>query len=854
MFASKPIKIFFSYAHEDEELRDRLAKHLRSFERLGLIESWHDREITAGTEWNNQIDANLEEADIILLLISSDFIDSDYCYDIEMKRAMQRHESGEATVIVIILRSCKWMDAPFGKLQALPKDAKPVTRWEDEDEAFENIAQGIEEVIDKLNAPPPTPKASVGINRISKIEASESSPPAPTSPAKWLRGWTIEEKHWPLFLIFLIPLHLLSSSDVTDPRFLTLTGITLLVAGILYWIVRRQIKRLWMGGPMGIVGGGLIVAAIMMPICSPIKPPSNKAIQESDNPGLAVTVAEFTYSDAKLKKAADDFNTTLINQLEIEDAITTIKKYNFKIVDGQKEKINTHVLLEECKCDVFVTGEIKRSKEGDPRANVKITNVPSQSASNNVQQNSKVIELEKITLTDQKDYSGLVSLLVGYAHYKWGKWQKAIDQLEKLNTPDYKDLHSEMYFYIGMSLFEMGFQAQNADQMKTATSNFKKIRESFAEKPDDPRNDLRVAASLYWALAKFYSISFTLQAEAKTDTVKEIDEVINELEDLGKKWDSQKLGNWGACNLAYTNLFMVLAKKYKITGNADGLIAQANIAVNAMDNCDRKEAGKAKAVRKLNFGKLMAQVSRGSDNRDQFEERFREARKNFKEALEYFKDNDLVQYQVQASNSLSHLLTERAIYLGNESGELIEASNLYKEVLELLPKENSEERAFTRYSQAFTFIELNDYEDAITACEEAIKIYEAIKGNGKSYDLDWADANRALGKAKYLKGRNLLDKGMLSDANITLSEAVVACNAAKAKYEPGTESWFRSEQICGDACLALIALNQGAARAQNLQCARESYDYVQLLCDQNQLIFKRLCEEARASQNLLPRN
>jgi hypothetical protein len=137
------MEVFFSYAHEDEVLRDELAKHLRLLERQQVIKSWYDRKITAGSEWRNAIDEHLESADIILLLISSDFLDSDYCYDIELKRALERHESNEARVIPIILRSVAWRDAPFSWLTALPTDGKPVKSWNDPDEAFTDVVEGI---------------------------------------------------------------------------------------------------------------------------------------------------------------------------------------------------------------------------------------------------------------------------------------------------------------------------------------------------------------------------------------------------------------------------------------------------------------------------------------------------------------------------------------------------------------------------------------------------------------------------------------------------------------------------------------------------------------------------------------
>jgi 7-cyano-7-deazaguanine synthase in queuosine biosynthesis len=149
---SEPLLVFFSYSHKDEKLRDKLAEHLRLMERKGLIRSWHDRCISAGTEWEGQISKHLERAGVILLLVSPSFIDSNYCYDVELKRAMERHDKGEALVIPVILRPCAWQEAPFGKLQALPKDGKPVASkdWHNHDTAMLNIAEGIEKAITAL--------------------------------------------------------------------------------------------------------------------------------------------------------------------------------------------------------------------------------------------------------------------------------------------------------------------------------------------------------------------------------------------------------------------------------------------------------------------------------------------------------------------------------------------------------------------------------------------------------------------------------------------------------------------------------------------------------------------------------
>lgn len=135
--------LFFSYSHKDEALRDKLEVHLAMLKRQGVLETWHDRRIVAGDEFAGRIGEELERAGIILLLVSPDFLASDYCYDIEMTRAMERHEAGEARVIPVVLRPCDWHGAPFGKLGAAPKDGKPVTTWPDLDEAFLDVVRAI---------------------------------------------------------------------------------------------------------------------------------------------------------------------------------------------------------------------------------------------------------------------------------------------------------------------------------------------------------------------------------------------------------------------------------------------------------------------------------------------------------------------------------------------------------------------------------------------------------------------------------------------------------------------------------------------------------------------------------------
>jgi hypothetical protein len=144
--------VFFSYSHVDEALRDQLEKQLALLKRQGVIETWHDRRIGAGEELDHAIDAHLETDDIILLLVSADFLASDYCYDREMLRAMERHAAGEAIVIPVILRACDWHGAPFGKLMATPPDGRPITQWPDRDQALLEVAKAVRGAAERLAA------------------------------------------------------------------------------------------------------------------------------------------------------------------------------------------------------------------------------------------------------------------------------------------------------------------------------------------------------------------------------------------------------------------------------------------------------------------------------------------------------------------------------------------------------------------------------------------------------------------------------------------------------------------------------------------------------------------------------
>ncbi len=178
-------KVFFSYSHTDEKLRDRLEISLVMLKRQGQIEAFHDRRIPPGDEMDGSISDKLEQAEVILLLVSPEFLASNYCYDIEMQRAIERHERREARVIPVILRPCDWKHAPFSKLMATPPDGKPATQFADLDLAFQEITDSIRKALQgsallpevptgRQPGPPPVIKATSAGPRSSNLRLPQS--------------------------------------------------------------------------------------------------------------------------------------------------------------------------------------------------------------------------------------------------------------------------------------------------------------------------------------------------------------------------------------------------------------------------------------------------------------------------------------------------------------------------------------------------------------------------------------------------------------------------------------------------------------------------------------------------------
>jgi hypothetical protein len=146
----KALTVFVAYSHTDEHLKNELVKHLQPLAQLGLVEAWHDQKIKAGDEWDKSISKNLAHADIVLLLVSIDFINSKYCTEVELVQALAMQAAGQAVVIPVILRACLWQHTEFAKFQAVPKDGKAVASWDNRDEAFMNAADLIRQRANEL--------------------------------------------------------------------------------------------------------------------------------------------------------------------------------------------------------------------------------------------------------------------------------------------------------------------------------------------------------------------------------------------------------------------------------------------------------------------------------------------------------------------------------------------------------------------------------------------------------------------------------------------------------------------------------------------------------------------------------
>ena len=147
------MKVFISYSHKDEAALERLHTHLAVLRRDGRIDEWFDREILAGGGIDAEVTERLESSGLFLLLVSPDFLASDYCVEREMERVLERHRSLDARVVPIIVQPCDWASTPLRDLKALPRDGKPVSDWANENNAYLNIVQELRRVLDAEEVP-----------------------------------------------------------------------------------------------------------------------------------------------------------------------------------------------------------------------------------------------------------------------------------------------------------------------------------------------------------------------------------------------------------------------------------------------------------------------------------------------------------------------------------------------------------------------------------------------------------------------------------------------------------------------------------------------------------------------------
>lgn len=144
-----PAKVFVSYSHRDESFWPDLQDQLKILRNKKYLDWWVDRDIVPGSEWEKEILENLAAADVILLLVSTHFLASDFCWGVELAAAMDRHDAGKARVVPIFLRVCDIEETPIAKVQGVPSRDKPVSKWGDRHAAWTEVAKGIQAAVNE---------------------------------------------------------------------------------------------------------------------------------------------------------------------------------------------------------------------------------------------------------------------------------------------------------------------------------------------------------------------------------------------------------------------------------------------------------------------------------------------------------------------------------------------------------------------------------------------------------------------------------------------------------------------------------------------------------------------------------
>ncbi len=277
------IDIFFSYAHEDEALRDQLAVHLCALRQSGMIREWHDRRLKPGDDWKHELDNQIEKAHVILLLVSVDFAASEYCVDVEMKRAIERHAAGTAHVIPIILRPCRWQNLPLAKLQVLPKDGVPIVSWSSRDEAWMSVVDGILTIVNEIqDKQGPHEAPSLPKPRLASADRKDGAAPAKTGGKLLLFGGRQALLRVGFYVVSIV-VGILLWSRLPYAELLPRVGLGVTASVIVFETLRSSSKASWAIFPTGSkeIALRLGVAAALFVICL--------AWPVSSDPGLKST-------------------------------------------------------------------------------------------------------------------------------------------------------------------------------------------------------------------------------------------------------------------------------------------------------------------------------------------------------------------------------------------------------------------------------------------------------------------------------------------------------------------------------------------------------------------------------------
>jgi hypothetical protein len=164
-------RVFYSYSHKDAELRERLGTYLAPLAYQKKIIEWHDRKIEPGADWEIEISSQLESAHLILLLVSADFLASEYCFGVEVEKALARLKRDEVKVVPVLLKPCLWKESRFSELQIIPRDAKAITSWASPEEALNDVASEISKLV---SVPPPSSPETP--TRLPEAQRFDSSP------------------------------------------------------------------------------------------------------------------------------------------------------------------------------------------------------------------------------------------------------------------------------------------------------------------------------------------------------------------------------------------------------------------------------------------------------------------------------------------------------------------------------------------------------------------------------------------------------------------------------------------------------------------------------------------------------